>query len=295
MRKVLLLILFAALMTLPFSVSAEPVNTIDELVALDDSAVCADCHDDIHEDWQKSWHGQSMTDTRVLRAFRTYIKSGLDTIPGGEGRKNFKDVCLSCHVPMGIGNISEKLGLEIADLIITAVEDKDEAKKTAAINELSKLNISCIGCHNIFATPDGSAKPKTIYGPGTSDEPPHMEEFGYDTVASEYIKSPEFCGKCHGCPLPSDQCPTIQSSYDEEYLAHGGDKRCQDCHMSDEISDTTHRFPGIYEVDFAKTGVEITLNASPTTSVDFMNNKMLPTVVINAQLKNTSGHGLPHG
>ncbi len=300
MKKTFLLILFVALMVIPYSAFAELATTIDELVAPYNSEVCADCHDTIHENWANSWHGKSMVDPRVLRTFRTFVLSGLDKSQGT--RENFKDVCLKCHAPMIYNNTSPELSKEIAGLVVTAVDDPDEAKKAAAIKELSKLNINCLGCHNQMATKggfDGNPAPKTIYAPGISeDEPPHKEEFGYDTVKTDYLKSADFCANCHhGCgDLPSSQCPTLYSSYKEKYLAHGGDQTCQDCHMrKGEDDEDSHKFPGIYETEFAGEGVDIKISTTPTRYVDHLKNKTLPTLVMNVQLTNTSGHGMPHG
>jgi len=36
----------------------------------------------------------------------------------------------------------------VVDLILTAVDDKDESKKAEAVKKLSGLNVSCIICHN---------------------------------------------------------------------------------------------------------------------------------------------------
>ncbi len=287
----LVLLIFAA--AIPQIVSAEPANTIDELVARYDTSHCAECHEDIHNDWQKSWHGQSVVDSRVLRTFRTFLLSGLDRLPEAK-RRDFKDVCLNCHVPQ-IKDASDELVVKISDMVITAVDDKDAAKREAAKKELAKLNINCISCHNMYAVPDGKALPNTIYGPGTADEPPHKEEFGSETAKSEYLKTSKFCAQCHGCPLPPEECPTTYSSYEQHYLGHGGTKTCQGCHMQAEGDGSTHRFPGIYEVDFAKTGIELTLNASPTTYVYHLENRRVPGLVMNVKAKNTSGHGMPHG
>lgn len=299
MKKAFLLILFVAVMLIPFSAFAEQATTIDELVAPYNSEVCADCHDVIHENWANSWHGKSIVDPRVLRTFRTFILSGLDKSQGT--RENFKDVCLDCHAPM-ISNASPELSAQIADLIVTAVDDVDVAKKAAAIKELSKLNINCLGCHNQKGAPDGNPLPKTIYVPGISDpedEQSHKEESGYDMVRTDFLKSSEFCASCHhGCPpdMPSSICPTLYSSYKEAYLAHGGDQSCQDCHMrKGEDDEDSHKFPGIYETEFAAEGIDIKLSTTPSRIVDHLNNKTFPTLVMNVQLTNTSGHGIPHG
>ena len=298
MRLFCTLILLIFVAAIPQLVSAEPAKTIDELVAPYDSSNCAECHEDAHASWAESWHSKSVTDSRVLRAWRTFILSGLDGSEQAK-RRDLKDICMPCHVPaVKKVSITDELAVEISNLVVTAVDDKDAAKRDAAKKELGKLNINCLGCHNIDGSADGKSLPNTIYGPGDAEDPPHKEEFGYDTVKSPFMKTSGFCKSCHhGCPpdMPSSICPTLWTSYEEAYLGHGGDKTCQQCHMQGEPNGSNHRFPGIYEKDFAATGVDLKVSASPTEVVDFMNNVTQPAVVMNIQLKNTSGHGIPHG
>ncbi|MBI5195007.1 MAG: hypothetical protein HZA10_01650 [Nitrospirae bacterium] len=287
------LILFSLLTVFAVFVShpafAGTAATIDELVAPYDSSKCGECHDDIHKDWAGSWHGKSIVDPRVLKTFKTFILSGLDKSKAA--RKDLKDVCLGCHAPQ-IRDASDELVVKISDMIITAVDDKNEAKREAAKKELAKLNINCIACHNLYAVPDGNPQPKTIYGTGKAqDTTPHKDEIGFNSVKSEYFKTSKFCGKCHGCELPSKECPTIYSSYEEHYLMHGGKETCQGCHMKE----ASHKFPGIYEKDFAKDAVEINISASPTEYVYHLENRIVPGLVMNIKLTNHSGHGIPHG
>lgn len=284
---VFLLAVFAVFVSQPaFSGTAA---TIDELVAPYDSSKCGECHEDIHKDWAGSWHGKSIVDPRVLRTFKTFILSGLDKSKAA--RKDLKDVCLGCHAPQ-IRDASDELVVKISDMIITAVDEKNEAKREAVKKELAKLNINCIACHNLYAVPDGNPQPKTIYGTGKAqDTSPHKDELGFNSVKSEYFKSSKFCGKCHGCELPSNECPTIYSSYEEHYLKHGGKETCQGCHMKE----ASHKFPGIYEKDFAKDAVEIKISASPTEYVYHLENRIVPGLVMNIQLTSHSGHGISHG
>lgn len=297
MRLSLSLILLISVVFIPQSALANPASTIDELVAPYNVEGCADCHESIHDEWKDSWHGKSIIDSRVLRTWRTFILRGLDKSKGT--RRDLKDVCLPCHVPQ-TKDASDDLVTHIADLIVTAVDDGDKAKREDAKKELSKLNINCLVCHNLKATPDGNPKAGALYGPrGTVDpeDPPHEE---FETIKSDFIKTSEFCAQCHhGCPpgMPSSICPTLWTSYKEYYLAHGGTETCQSCHMkqADPDEPKSHRFPGIYEVDQAKQGIELTLNASPTQYVYHLENRVVPAVVMNVQIKNTSGHGIPHG
>ncbi len=292
------LVLLVSVFLLPQFALAENVNTIDELAAKYSIEACADCHEDIHDEWKSSWHAKSMVDSRVVRSFRTYILSGLDKTDQGS-RKDIKHICFPCHVPQA-KDASDELIVEIADLIVTAADDKNKGKREAAKKELSKLNINCHGCHSLKGAPDGKPKPGELYGPNgieDDEDSPHMEELGLKTVKSDIMKTSKVCAECHhGCPpdMPSSICPTLYTSYNEKYLAHGGDKTCQDCHMRED-GEVSHKFPGIYETDFAATGIELSLIAKPTEYVYYLENKIVPAVVVEVGAKNTSGHGIPHG
>ena len=294
---VFMLIVSAALVPqLAFSGQAK---TIDELVSPIDSQQCEGCHTDIHENWSKSWHSKSITDPRTIRSFRTFILSGVDKLPGVK-RTMLRDMCLMCHAPIAASNASDELAEQIAGLVVTAVDDKDVSKKEAAIKELSKVNINCLTCHG-NKTPGGlgagQQEANTIYGPGKAKNPPHKDAIGFNTINSEYMSKAEFCAPCHhGCPpgMSSKECPTQWTVYEEDYLAHGGKKTCQECHMQGE-NGASHRFPGLYEKDFAQTAIDIQLSATPTRNFDHLNNTSSPAVVMNVQLKNNSAHDLPHG
>ncbi len=297
MRGLVTLILLFTVAFVPQTASSATANTIDELAAMYNIEACVDCHEDIHDEWKTSWHAKSMVDSRVVRSFRTYILSGLDKTDQGS-RKDMKYICFPCHAPQ-TKDASDELVVEIAGLIVTAADDKDKGKREAAKKELAKININCHGCHSLKGAPDGKPKPGEIYGPnGLDDEDsPHMEELGLKSIKSDIMKTSKVCAECHhGCPpdMPSSICPTIYTSYEEEYIAHGGDKTCQDCHMRED-GEVSHKFPGIYETEFAGTGIELTINAKTTEFVYYLENRIVPAVVVEVGAKNTSGHGLPHG
>lgn len=295
MRKLLIPLMFFVFAFFPLPSHANPAATIDELVAPYNSEKCADCHEDIHKDWSDSWHAKSIIDPRVLKTWRTFILSGLDKSKGA--RRDLKDVCLPCHAPVS-KNASDELVAQIADMIVTAVDGQDAAKKSAAIKELAKLNINCLTCHNMKASPDGNVKEKTIYGAKKDvDTSGHKEEIGYETEATDFYKTAEFCAQCHhGCPpgMGSDICPTLFTSYKEEYLAHGGKETCQGCHMKGEEY-PNHKFPGIFDKDYVKDYIDIKLSATPTRYVYHLENRFVPAVVMNVKLTSNSGHGMPHG
>jgi len=299
MRLFLILILFVSVIFIPQYAFTQTAKTIDELAAMYNAEKCAECHKDlnpIHDEWKDSWHAKSLVDSRVLRTWRTFILSGLDKSKGT--RRDLKDICLPCHVPQ-IKDASDELAIEIANLIVTAVEDKDGAKRESVIKELSKLNINCVVCHNMKATPDGKPEAGAVYGPKGPekiDSTPHEEE-KIKSIKSDFLRTSEFCAQCHhGCPpdMPSSICPTLYTSYQEYFLARGGKETCQECHMKGEDF-KSHRFPGIFETDQVKEGIDLQLNVRPTTFVYHLENKVVPAIVVKVDVTNKAGHLIPHG
>lgn len=299
MRMFFVLLLFISVVLVPQYAPAKTANTIDELVTSFDSSQCEGCHVEIHGNWSKSWHAQSITDPRTLRTFRTFILKGIDNNKNPNVKRTMlRDMCLMCHAPVAL-SASDELAVQIAGLVVTAADEKDTAKKSAALKELSKLNINCITCHGNKAPgglPTGTWEPNTIYGPGDAKNPPH-KDFGFNTIKSDNMKKAEFCMPCHhGCPpgMSSKECPTQWTVYQEHYIAHGEKKTCQECHMHGK-GVVSHRFPGIYEKEFAATAIDLTLTTTPSRHFDHLKNIMMPAVVMNVQLKNNSPHDLPHG
>lgn len=295
MRLFITLVFLISVVIVPQLALADPAKTIDELAAMYNTDKCGECHEDIHNEWKSSWHSKSIIDSRVIRVWRTFIVSGLDK--KGIPRSMLKDICLPCHAPQTKDAAPEVSGA-IADLVITAADDKDTAKREAALNELSKISVNCLICHNMKAVPGGGSQAKTIYGPkDPSAAAPHKEELGFETVKTDYLSQAKFCSECHhGCPpgMPSSLCPTLWTSYNEHYLTHGGTKTCQECHMQGKDY-KMHKFPGIDEPEFAETGIDLVLNASATEFAYHLENKIVPAVLVNVKVKNVSGHGIPHG
>lgn len=298
MRLFLVSLLFISVIFIPYAAFSKQATTIDELVAPYNVEGCADCHEVIYDEWKDSWHGKSIIDSRVLRTWRTFIKTGLDKSPKAK-RRDLKDICLPCHVPQ-IKDASDELAVQIADLIVTSMEDKDEAKREAAKKELSKLNINCLVCHGFKELPRGNHEPGVLYGPRGEQDPEEAAHEEYKTIKSDLIKTSKFCAQCHhGCPegMSSDICPTLYTSYKEKFLAHGGKETCQECHMKqpDPEEPKSHKFPGIYDVDQVKDGIDLAINVRPTQYVYHLENRVVPAVVVKVDVTNKAGHGIPHG
>jgi hypothetical protein len=292
MRSLIICIVFLSASLLPRETMAKKAATIDELARMYDIKLCAECHADKYSEWKTSTMGHSIVDPRVLRGMRTFIRLALD----GEKELSRKDltICLNCHIPQ-IKDATTELVLHIGDLVLTSVEDADGTKRDAAIKELSKLNLNCLGCHNLKGT--GFSSPpqeKTIYGPENLGFSPH-EGFGFRTVQSKLFTTSEFCAQCHHCPpsVPWKQCPTLYTSYVDDFIKKGHSETCQDCHM--EGKKLSHKFLGPNNLDFLKSSVSLTVNARPTRYIDIYKNEKMPAVVLQVTVENHAGHEIPHG
>ena len=319
MRLLLTILLLISVALIPLSVHASGgasgahaptvpgetlISSLDELAAKFDPKVCADCHEQIYEEWTHSGHGNAFSTERVLQTWRTFIKQGLEKEDHLD-KMAIKSHCLWCHAPH-IKYATDELVSEIIDMIIIAVDDPEQSKKDAAIKELSKLNLNCYGCHNMFALKDGywgnKGEKGAIYGPRGEDDPEEAKHEDFKTVKSDYLTSAKFCARCHhGCPdsVPFWQCQTLYTSYVENYVEKGGKDRCQDCHMKREDDDPDnprgHTFPGVHDKDFFAGALEMEIEAEQTQYINNYKNELTPTLCLNVKMTSHSGHGLPNG
>jgi hypothetical protein len=264
-------------------------KTIDELTMAYSVENCKSCHSRTHEEWQSSFHSQSIVHS--LGGLRNFIVVGL----GQEWKKpvNKENLmrCMECHAPM-LRDASEDLVKEVAGLIIAAVDEKDTGKKAAAKKELGKLNVNCIVCHNTKVGAEknlrGAPVPGVYYGPTGKTSPAHKTE------KSSNITSAIFCGQCHGMLGAPDGewlvCNTLYGSYQDGYRGNGGTETCQDCHM--KAKNRGHRFPGAYDAEILKDGIGLDVQA---VGVKLTPGKWVPTVIVNIGLTNQAGHRIPDG
>ncbi len=292
MRLTFICILLLSVAILPYTVSAKKAATIDELVEMYNIKPCIKCHDDKYEDWKTSTMGNSVADPRVLMGMRSFIRLAIDE------EKSLKredlTICLNCHVPQ-IKDAAPELIVHIGDLVLTAVEAKDEIKREEAKKELSKLNLNCLGCHNLKGA-GSNVQPKAgvIYVPDDIDDTAHRKA-GYETQKSDILETSEFCAQCHHCPpdVPWKECPTLYTTYIEDFIRKGHKETCQDCHMKGP--EAIHKFFGPNDPDFLKSSITLTVNARPTKYINIYENKKTAAVVIKIELKNNAGHVIPHG
>lgn len=286
MKRSLILILFLA--ALPLAADAE-YSSLDDLVKAYGDASCMSCHEKAHKEWKSSFHGQSVVHS--LGGLRNYLVLGVKEAWKQEPNREQLMRCMDCHAPQ-LGEASETLAAEVASLIIAAVDDKDEAKRAAAVKKLAGLNVSCIVCHNTKVSIEknlkGGPQPGVYYGPTGKPASAHA------TARSETITSAVYCGQCHGIHTPPDgdfiQCNTLYGSYQDAYRGNGGMETCQDCHM--RAKGRGHSFPGAYDTDIVKDGIGIDVQA---VGFRLTPGTWTPAVVVNVGLTNRAGHRIPDG
>ena len=161
------------LVLLPLSLAAmeKEANTIDELMEMFDESSCTDCHEDIHTEWADSWHAKSVVSS--LGSIHNFIEIGLKKEWETPLTKGQILKCLDCHAPV-VNFASEKLAVEIGEMIVASHKQKGTPAGEAAKKELSKLKVGCLACHNIKATEvargfNGPAEEGMIYGPHGND------------------------------------------------------------------------------------------------------------------------------
>ena len=214
--------------------------------------------------------------------------------------------CYDCHAPV-INYASEELAVEIAGMVITAHKEKDKPSGKKAKEELSKLNVGCVSCHNLKAISvarglRGDPKKGAIYGPTGADS-----GGAHETIETVDITRSVMCMQCHGKYKAPDgetiQCNTLSGSFQNAYASNGGTETCQDCHMlkNGKTGKKSHLMPGGHDLDMVKKGLGLKVNFAqyrhlPGKIKGVKNNKAwVPSAVVTAFVENKAGHRIPDG
>ncbi len=270
------------------------IDDFDEFVQTFSAEKCMSCHEEVYEEWKASMHARSMVSS--LKGIANFLAIGVPKEWHKEVDKKEVLKCLDCHLPQ-IKYATERLALEIADLVVQAKKAK-AAKDMATFKKieakLSKLHITCYGCHNIVvhrAAPGwfGEPDPQAIY---TANE--DAESDAHPLEHTPTLKSAAFCAWCHGVYVASDgestKCNTLSQSYYHNYISAGGRKTCQECHMY--AKGRGHRFPGGHDLEIVKEGIEF---QAEIKGFRYGVGKWIPAVNVEAFLTNKAGHRIPDG
>jgi len=268
---------------------SEPIDNFETFVKVFDSRRCAECHEDIYEEWQKSYHSRSMVSS--IKGIANFFTVGVPKEWEKQLEKKEIIKCLDCHLPQ-IKFATEKLAREIASYMIKAKLAKGKEKEEA-IAKLKKLNLSCYGCHNIKISGTapgitGNIDPNVIYTAGEGESDAH------ETDHAPILKRSFFCIQCHGVYIAPDgestYCNTLSGSYVHSYLGRGGRKTCQECHMYRK--NRGHKMPGGHDLEIVKEGIDF---QAEIKAFRFGVGKWLPAVNVEVFLTNKAGHRIPDG
>ncbi len=303
--KILLILLFIIVPLTLFAKSQEKpkkAKTIAELIKMYDSSSCKDCHGEIYDEWQKSLHARSIFGPehvgRTAATFKTTIELGLKEWQAS-GVKKPQDVkvkhlliCTKCHLPQ-LEEAEDSVAQEIVRNIYAFAHDGDE--KSAEI--LQQLNINCLVCHNRNAIThkwsEGYPQKGVVYGTKDGEHP----DSSYKTMKkSSIMKESILCGQCHGLGPQFEhdnptQCATLYGSYLWSYVAEGGTKTCQQCHMHD--SKLGHNMQSYRAPELYKQAVDMKVDAYAYLWRDVVT--PTPAAFVKVELTNNTGHVIPDG
>jgi len=228
---------------------------------------CSECHEKIYDEFQSSYHAKTYFNDELHRKVADAVNAK-------------KYDCAVCHMPM-------------ADNLADLVSGKARPDKT---NLTHTDAISCYFCHtiayvkkshqhfdNVKAKQAEGFKP-TLFGRLQSPD---------QTDKHASVKSPIYvqnvCKGCHSFKL-NDYNTTIFKAMKENEKSTS----CVECHMPQiaggnekmnkkaRAEHASHRFLGIRDKAFRKTGVEITVSAEGKTLTVQMKNKMTHPLIIQA-------------
>lgn len=297
LSRALLALLLVLCVPLVSAAAEKLAESIDELAAMFDESECMECHTEIHAEWAESWHARSVVSS--LKGMHNFITIGLAKEWEQPLTKGQLLKCLDCHAPV-VNYASEKLASDIGEMIVTAFKQKGSPAGDKAKEELAKLNVGCLSCHNLKAISvasgfNGPPEKGMIYGP-------HGEETdgAHETLEAVDITRSSFCMQCHGVYMAADgemiQCNTLSGSYQNGYVAMGGASSCQECHMK-----KGHLFPGGHDLDTVKEGlgfrVEVMDYGHLPGQIKEVKDpaKWVPSAIVTVFIENLAGHRIPDG
>lgn len=282
-------------------------KTIAELAKMYDSSSCIECHQEKHDELQKSIHSRSIYGTgRTAMTFISTIENGLMEQPYS-GVKSPKDVkvehlmgCAKCHLPQ-LADAEDSVAQELVSTLYSwkdALKKKDKVTAKELEEKLKSVSINCLICHNRNAIThkwqDGYAKADVVYGPNKVG--PHPSDKFPKMAVSPIMSEAVQCGQCHGSGpnLEFDeptQCCTSYSSYLFSYKAEIGQKSCQECHM--KKSKLGHNIQGYRDKAMTDAAVDFKAEAFGYYWRD--GSELKPKAVVKVEMINRSGHSIPDG
>jgi len=230
-----------------------------------DNHSCNECHEKIYEEFQSSQHA------------KTYFNDELHHKIADVASKQ-KYECARCHMPM-------------ADNLKDLISGKARPNKS---NKTHTDAISCYFCHTIAYVKNGhqfnintKARQAEHYKPTLYGRLHNPDDNDKHSSASNPVYAKKVCMGCHSHKL-NDNNVTIFRAMDKKQESLG----CIKCHMPEiaggaEKMDkrarghhASHKFLGIHDVAFRKTGVDINISTTDKKLTVMLTNKMEHPLII---------------
>jgi len=230
-----------------------------------DNHSCKECHEKIYEEFQGSQHAKGYFNDELHRKI-------------ADTASKDKYACATCHMPMA-DNLKDLISGE-------ARPDKNNKTHTDAI--------SCYFCHTIAYVKSAhkfnintKARQAENYKPTLYGRLHNPDDSDKHSSASNPVYAKKVCMGCHSHKL-NDNNVTIFRAMDKKQDSIG----CIKCHMPEieggaEKMDkrargqhASHKFLGIHDKEFRKTGVDINISAEKKKLTVVLTNKMEHPLII---------------
>jgi len=230
-----------------------------------DNHSCNECHEKIYDEFQSSMHSKSYFNDELHRKIANKADAK-------------KYVCATCHMPMA-DNLKELISGEA---------------RPAKNNKTHTDGVSCYFCHTIAYVKNAhkfnintKARQAKNYKPTLYGRLHNPDDSDKHSSASNPVYAKKVCMGCHSHKL-NDNNVTIFRAMDKKQDSIG----CIKCHMPEieggaEKMDkrtrgqhASHKFLGIHDVEFRKTGVDINISVKAKELHVTLVNKMEHPLII---------------
>lgn len=224
------------------------------------SETCAECHEEIYDQWKQSMHAKSTALKDPIHA--TFYKAvvGNPTLEDVRTKEGKYPVCLQCHAPAA------------------AKEQKTKLDAQTSFNE----GVNCVACHTITHF-KGTKKPggglrlgveayefsdQVLQGPRGFGKKKHANFSSKQANAPDVANNPAVfrtsaaCMGCHDQRTNSNKVPLCATG--DEVMSAGGSSTCQSCHMAVVDGLPNHTMSGGHSPEVVAKGIVMTMETRKT-------------------------------
>lgn len=254
--------------------AADEARKVHDTNRLVESKECAECHEEIYEQWKGSMHAKSTALEDPIHG--TFYRSVIgDPTQEGVTKGGKYPVCLQCHAPAAAKDLVTKLDAKPA----------------------YQEGVNCVACHSLtrykgVKSPEGKLQlgmkayefsDTTLQGP-RGEYKKHTEYGSKGIVNNPAVsKTSAACLGCHDQRPNANNVPLCATGPEVEQA--GGSTTCQNCHMPVIDGLANHAMMGGHSPEVVGRGVVITVESQPVGA-------RLNTVV---SVRNLLPHNFPTG